>query len=162
MRRLFYPLAVATILLAYGCLHYSFTGSSLPAHIKTVSIPLPDNATTKIGLEQKLYDGVNGAFISMNNPTVVRSGGDAELIMKITGYQNNPDEFDGQGNVKTYKVIITAEILFEDRKENAAIYKGALSGVGIYNHASENENTGIENAVKKLNESIINNTIAGW
>ena len=149
-------------LLFSGCIRYSFTGSTLPAHIKTVVIPLPDNNTSKVGLEQRLYDGVNAAFVAMNNPTVVRENGDAELTIKITSYQNNPDEYDAQGNVKTYKVIITASVRFLDKKENTALYENSLSGIGIYNHQSENENTGIDNAIRKLNEAIVNNTIAGW
>ncbi len=153
---------VILMVLSTGCLHYSFSGSSLPSHIKTVSIELPDNNTSKVGLEQKVYDGINSAFVALNNPSVVREGGDANLYIKLTNYQNNPDEFDAQGNVKTYKVIITAEVRFTDRKENSAIYEGNLSGIGIYNHESENENTGIDNAIRKLNESIVNNTISGW
>lgn len=154
--------ALLMVLFCTSCIHYSFTGSSLPAYIKTVSIPLPDNSTAKVGLEQKLYDGVTAAFTAVNNPTVVRSGGDAELIMRITGYQNNPDEFDAQGNVKTYKVIISAEVIFQDKRENAPLYRGVLSGTGVYSHATETETAGIENALRKLNESVINNTLSGW
>jgi hypothetical protein len=82
--------------------------------------------------------------------------------LRITNYQNNPDEYDAQGNVKTYKVVISANVRFLDKKENSPLYEGAVSGIGVYNHASETENTGIEAALKKLNESIINNTISGW
>jgi len=162
MRNLLLSLSFVALASLTSCMHYSFSGSTLPAHIKTVTIPLPDNSTSKVGLEQKVYESVYAAYAAMNKPAVVRSGGDAELVIKIKGYQNNPDEFDAQGNVKTYKVIISADVRFTDKKENAALYEGTVSGMGVYNHTSETENTGIENALKKLNESIINNTISGW
>jgi hypothetical protein len=150
------------MLFGVSCIRYSFSGSTLPSHIKTVSIPLPDNATSKVGLEQKLYDGTYATFVSMNQLQVIRSGGDAELQMKITDYRNQPEEFDAQGNVKTYKVVITADIRFVDRKGNTPIYQGTLFGIGVYSHDSETENVGIDNALKKLTESVVNNTISGW
>jgi hypothetical protein len=162
MRSLAVILVCGLSFLGASCIHYSFTGSGLPARIKTVEIPLPDNQTPKIGLDQKMYDGVYNTYISLNILRVVRSGGDMELGIRIVGYQNNPDEFDAQGNVKTYRVIITADVSFLDRKENRPLYAGTLVGTGIYNHTTEDENAGINEAIRKLNETIVNNTITGW
>jgi hypothetical protein len=145
-----------------SCIHYSFSGSTLPSHIHTVSIPIPDNASSQTGLEETLRDMMDRAFTNNNQLRVMPSGGDAELYMNILSYQNNPDEYDVSGNVKTYKVSITVRVRFTDTKENKALFENILVGSGVYNHDNDNESTGRNSALLKISEMIINNTIAGW
>ncbi len=145
-----------------GCIRYSFTGSTLPSHIKTVSIPLVENTTAEIGIEEKLRDQVYNAYTGLNVLSVVQDNGDADLRIRVIVYANVPDEYDASGNVKTYKVTITAQVAFVDTKENKAIFEDTITGSGIYDHRTENVDTGIGIALGMLKESIINNTVSGW
>ena len=151
-----------SLLLLTGCIKYSFTGSTLPAHIKAVSIPLVENATSEIGLEERLRESVYQSFASANLFRIIESGGDAELRVRIASFQNDPDEYDASGNVKTYRVAIEADVDFFDLVENQSLFKGRVRGVGVYSHITESREIGIDNALKKLNEVIVNNTISGW
>lgn len=150
-----------TLLLA-GCIKYSFTGSTLPAHIKSVSIPLIENGTAEIGLEERLRESVYQSFAAANLFSITETGGDAELKVRIVSFQNVPDEYDAAGNVKTYRVIIEADVDFFDTAENESLFKGRVRGVGLYSHTGETREIGMESALKKLNEVIVNNTLAGW
>ena len=148
--------------LAGGCLRYSFTGSTLPSHIRSVSIPLFDNRTPKAGLEDRLRESVYSAFTSMNAAEIKKSNGDAELSVTLTGYANDPDEYDAAGAVKTYRTRLDAEVRFQDRRENKTLYEGRLSAAGVYSHASESEEAGTAKALRSLSEMIVNNTLSGW
>jgi len=143
-------------------MRYSFSGSTLPVNIKSVSIPLFDNLTPRTGLEDKLHESVYSAFQANNALELKRTGGDAELAVRINSYSNGPDAYDAQGNVKTYRATIAISVLFRDRKENKALYEGDLVAFGIYDHTRETEDIGIDIALKKLGEMIINSTISGW
>jgi hypothetical protein len=152
----------ALFLVLPGCVRYSFTGSTLPAHIKSASIPLVENVSAQIGLEERLREAVYSSFSSINILRLTDNAPDAELRLKILSYANLPDEYDVAGNVKTYKVVIDVGVVFMDLRENEALYEGTARGVGVYDHTSENEETGLQNALKMINDFIINNTISGW
>jgi|SRR3989339_57835 len=145
-----------------SCIRYSFSGSTLPSHIRTVSIPIPDNASSQIGLEETLRDILDRAFASNNQLRIMPSGGDAELRMNILSYRNDPGDYDRSGNVSTYKVTIAVAVNFYDIKENKTLFENTLVGTGVYNRDSESETLGRENALRKISEMILNNTIAGW
>lgn len=151
-----------SIFLLGSCIKYSFTGSTLPPHIKVVSIPLVENATSEIGLEERVRESVYQTFASANLFQLTETGGNAELRVRIASFQNTPDEYDAGGNVKTYRVIIEADVDFLDLVENNSLFKGRVRGVGVYSHTTETRETGVDNALKKLNEVIVNNTISGW
>lgn len=150
------------ILLAGGCIRYSFSGSTLPGHIRSVSIPIFDNRTPRAGLEDRLRETVYSAFSSMNVAEIRKSAGDAELSVVLTAYRNDPYEFDAAGAVKTYRTVIQADVRFQDRRENKTLYEGSLSAAGDYSHASETEEAGTAKALRSLSEMIVNNTLSGW
>lgn len=148
--------------IAAGCIRYSFTGSTLPSYIKSVNIPLVENRSTEIGLEEKLRESVYSSFSSINLLQITEGTADSELRLAINSYRNVPDEYDASGNVKSYKVVLDVSVNFLDLKENDPLFEGIIQGLGVYNHLSESEETGVQTALKMINEIIINNTISGW
>ena len=50
-----------SLLIISSCNYYSMAGS-IPAHIKSVSIPLMNNETSEYGLEQKVTDNIIEKF----------------------------------------------------------------------------------------------------
>ena len=147
MRIRFFFLLASLTLLWNGCFKYSFSGSTLPGHIKT---------------GERLREKVYTAFSGINLFRLTDAGGDAELRLNIVSFQNIPDEYDASGNVKTYRVIIETDCQFRDNIENDDLFKGRLRGIGIYSHTNDTRESGVESALTKLNEIIVNNTISGW
>lgn len=145
-----------------GCIRYSFSGSSLPAHIKSVAIPLFDNQTAKAGVEETLRDKLYQAFQASGVAEVKRSGGDAELRITLLEYRHEPGEYDLAGNVKTYRVVLTTQVSFVDSREEKPLYEEKVAAVGAYNYGTESEETGLSIAMAKLTEIILNNTIRGF
>jgi hypothetical protein len=49
-----------------------------------------------------------------------------------------------------------------DNKKETAIYKGTITGEGVYNLQTENEQTGKTRAIQQLVQLILQNSVQGW
>jgi hypothetical protein len=76
------------LLLCLLCGCYSFRGSSLPSHIKTLEIPVVENRTLEVVLIEELTTALTDRFVADNRLKVVQRSGDAVLEGVITGYEN--------------------------------------------------------------------------
>jgi len=104
--------------------HLSGTGSSLPAHIKTISVPMFKNMTTRFELDRKLTQRVIDALVARGK---VEIGGDedtadAVLLGEIRTFNVNPVAFSGSASADRYNVIIVAKIVLRDNTTNKIIY----------------------------------------
>jgi len=162
---LFIVCATALILVAFvSCSIYSFSGSTLPGHIKTVEIPVFGNTTLEPGIDNDVTTELSNEIMRSQ----LRPGGensDASISGKVTKYVNRPHTFGAGGvevNVEQYIVQISAEVEFYDNVSARSIYKGIVSGEGIYDFQNEGEQVGRGKAVKDLVEKIIQNSVQMW
>jgi hypothetical protein len=148
-----------------GCI-YSFSGSTLPSHLKTVEIPLFSNQSLEPNVADDITQELSKDLLSNNLLKVVQRNGDAEITGTITSYVNTPYTFGAsdtrQVNVTQYVVRITAAIDFMDKKKDESIYKGTVTGEGIYDMQNESEQTGKTKAIKELVQRIMQNSVQGW
>ncbi len=163
------PLMLITILcllplLFASCKIYTFSGSTLPAHIKTVMIPVFTNKTLEPGIDDDVTTELSKEVLkSQLRPA--NSDADATINGSVTRYVNRPHTFGAGGaevNVEQYIVQISAEVEFFDNRKDESIYKGTVSGEGIYLFESEDEAIGREKAVKNLVEKIMQNSVQMW
>jgi hypothetical protein len=150
------------LILTVSCIRYSFSGSSLPAHIKSVSIPLFDNLTPKAGLEETIRERIWQSFQAANIADIKRENGDALLRLTLSEYINAPDAYDVSGNVRSYKVTLIANVDFFDNNENVSLYKDKITVSGTYNLSGETEEKGLNIAIGSLTEIVLNNTLRGF
>src|SRR2546427_11782628 len=102
---------------AGGC-GYSIRGN-LPAHIKTVAVPVFVNKTTEPGLEDIITRAVVDAFTTNSGLKVVDpKRADSILEGEIVGYQLQPLAFPPGANVQQYRVVVTLNLLFRDLRKN--------------------------------------------
>jgi hypothetical protein len=158
--------AIAVLLAFAGCGFYSFTGSSLPADLKTVEIPLFANQSLESDVADATTSALSTAIVSGNLLKIVSHDGNATITGNITSYVNVPYTFSAtdtrQVSVQQYVVRITAAIDFTDNLKNKSIYKGTITGEGVYNLQTENEQTGKTRAITQLVTLIIQNSVQGW
>jgi hypothetical protein len=148
-----------------GCWYYSTSGSLLPAHIKTVAVPLFGNETTwEYGIKEDLTDAVIDAFTRDNTLRVgAERNADSVIRATITAITEVPFTYDREEQVQEYKMQIFLNIQFEDLKERKVIWEEeAMEGWGTYTTEDEDWQVGIERAIEKLASDIVNKTIAGW
>ncbi len=149
----------------WSCGPYSFSGNSLPPHIKTIAVPLFEDRTSEFGIKEKLTDAVI-AEITRDNTLKIASEDKADAIVygKILSVQDRADTYNEQEEVQAYRVYITVEVEVRDVKYNKPLWKERWSQWGLYslNEGLDARQTGIEEAIQKLAEDILNKTISNW
>jgi hypothetical protein len=158
------PIIIVILLLLTSCSIYSFSGSTLPSHIKTVEIPIFENTTLEPGINDDVTTVLSQEVLKSQLRPANRDA-DASISGKVTRYVNRPHTFGAGGvevQVEQYIVQVSAEVEFYDNRKDEVIYKGTVSGEGVYNFESEDEAVGRDKAVKNLVEKIIQNSVQIW
>ncbi len=109
---LFY-LLILTVSIS-GCGYHLVGSGSLPAHIKTISIPLFINKTQEQGAEDVLTRAVINEFITGKVKLVDSSQADARLSGEIVSYVVQPTQFNSNKQVIQYKLTVGVNVKLED------------------------------------------------
>jgi len=162
-------LPLAFLLIAHfvsGCT-YSFKGGSVPAHLKTVAIPLVQDQSgygdpaLRDNLTQQLVD----RFTNDNTLQIAdRNTADSMLEGVIVDVKDAPSVVQGGEQVAARRITVTVRATFEDLKLRKKIWEKDFSNWGDYASGGglTQRNDGINAAVRKLTEDILNETVAGW
>lgn len=155
------------VAMALGCSHYSTSSRSLPSHIRTIAIPLFQNATVENGIIGPLTDAIVSRFVIDNQLKVVDSR-DADSIISGTIVSVTEESVSFEQNVDTRetRLWIVASIRYEDVRQNSVIWEDLdMRAWGVFESASgttEDRNEGVEQAVTRMADDILNKTVAGW
>jgi outer membrane lipopolysaccharide assembly protein LptE/RlpB len=93
------------------------TGGFLPTHIKTVSVPMFKNLTTRFELDLKLTQSVINELVARGGVELAadEERADAVLSGEILTFNVQPMAFSGQGTADRYNIVIVARIVLRDR-----------------------------------------------
>jgi len=153
-------------LFAASCGVYTFSGSTLPANLKTVDVPLFANRTVQPGIAESVTQELTTNVLSSNLLRIVPSGGDATIAGTVLSYSNQPYSYGAaearQVDVQSYEVTVTAEVRFTDNKAGKDLYKGTVTGSGIYDFVNQTESDGVKLAIKKIIDQVMQNSVQGW
>jgi len=160
---LFLSLAV----INFGCGSYSFTGSSVPSHLKTISIPVAqDKSPAAIpGLRELLTDNLIQKFINDNSFQVSgMTGSDASLDCVITSVTDAPAIVSAGDQISARKVTIIVKVVYKDLVMKKTVFDKNFTGYGEYVPAqTENKRQqAIEIAVNYIAEDILLAVVSGW
>lgn len=161
MRKLFLLLIP---ILFLSCGFYSFSGSSIPSHMKTIEVPLFENSALVQGVAEEITDAITVAMAREKLKIVPRDG-DAIISGTVATYHHSASDYSGDRDdltVKTYSVKITCKVVFKDQVDEKDLYNGTLVGIGNYNFDTENEEIGRKRAVTDIAEKIMINSLQGW
>ena len=144
-----------------GC--YSFSGTTLPAHLRTIRIDPVVNRTLESSLADQITQGLEQGFSSRSNLRKVNESGDAELICVLTDYSHRPQSTSG-ATVTSYRVDLLVSVRFVDRVKGDTLYKDdRVPGYGQYAvDKGETEQTGQRLAVESLVKVVLDQTVSGW
>lgn len=149
-----------------GCGVYTFSGSTLPSHLKTVDIPLFTNQSLQPGVAEDITAKLNSKVQEDNLLKPVSQNSDATIIGKVLSYDNRPYTYGSKSvrnvDVSSYSVKISVEVEFLDNKKDKTIYKGVITEEGIYDFEGETEEVGKERAVEKIIDKIMQNSVQSW
>jgi hypothetical protein len=146
-----------------GC--YSFTGASVPAHLKTVAIPLFEDVSGfgEPGLREKLTQKLIELFRNDNNLEIgERLTADSIVEGTISSVIDAPQVIGGNNIVTTRKVTITIHASFTDMKLRKKIWEKDFSSWGEYIQGQQIRDVALTDAVNKTAEDILLETVSGW
>jgi outer membrane lipopolysaccharide assembly protein LptE/RlpB len=115
-----------TFALLCGCgYHLAGTGSSLPAHIKTIGVPIFVNNTQGYQVEQKITSSVIDVLIRRGRYHVTPDAENVDAVLKgtITSVSLVPTTFTADGRANQYNVIISAKVTFSDLIDKKIIFQ---------------------------------------
>jgi outer membrane lipopolysaccharide assembly protein LptE/RlpB len=118
-------LLVAALAVAAGCgYRLRGTGSSLPPGIRTVSVPVFKNLTTRYELDVKLTRAVIDELVARGKVAVGAdpAAADAVLEGEITGFTATPIGFTGAGQADRYTLTVTAKVTLKERATAKALF----------------------------------------
>ncbi len=154
-----------TISLGFlACGPYSFSGSSVPSHLKTIAVPLVADQTSEFGVRESLTDAIISEITEDNSMKITNeSEANAILSGRIIALDDRADTFTADENVESYRVYITVEFEVQDRVKNTSLWKEKWSQWGLYKlNESPTREEGIQEAIEKIAEDILNKTVSGW
>ncbi|HEX9613949.1 MAG TPA: LptE family protein [Bacteroidota bacterium] len=149
-----------------GC-RYSFSGGSVPPNMKTVAIPIVQDQSghgdpaLKDLFTQQLVD----AFTSDGSLTLTdRETSDSVLETVVTSVRESATVVKPGEQVSERRITLTAHVTFTDLKLRKTLWEKDFSQWGDFPSGADitHRNEGVQEAVRKLTEDILNETVAGW
>ncbi len=157
-----FVLLVPLLTLITGC--YSFTGSNLPGHIKSLGVPTFENSTLEPGVEQEATSTITDQFISDGRLRIASpSASDARLIGKLSGYENKVNNYDGD-QPRDYIVVVTLSVQMRDQVKNQDLWReDKMVATAVYDPGEgETEEEARATALQTLASDIVGRTLEQW
>ena len=158
--------AVYSLLFLAGC-SVSFKGGSVPAHLKTIAIPIVEDQSGfgDATLASTFTQQLTARFVSDNSLRLTdKNSADSELDGVILQVSDTPSILQGVETVTQRRITIQVHITFQDSKLRKKIWDKTFSDWGDYASGSTltKREDGIQIALQKLEDDILNETVAGW
>ncbi|MEW5799019.1 MAG: LptE family protein [Bacteroidota bacterium] len=154
---------ICCLVFAAGC--YSFTGASVPAHLKTVAIPLAEDVSGfgEAGLREKFTQKLIELFRNDNNLEIgERLTADSIVEGTIVQVTDAPQVISGNDIVSTRRITITVRASFTDMKLRKKVWERDFSNWGEYTQGQQTRDIALTDAVNKVAEDILLETVSGW
>ncbi len=147
-----------------SCSYYSFSGS-LPPHLETIAIPLFDNSTPEFGVAEELTDTVIQEFTRDNSLKIAdRQQADLVLEGEISRIDDRAGAFDENEQVQNRKLYMTVRVNCTDQVKKQILWEDRITRWGEYDPVAgpDARLQGIDEAIDKISQDILNKTVSGW
>jgi outer membrane lipopolysaccharide assembly protein LptE/RlpB len=106
---------IGLILISACGYHLTGTGNTLPAHLKTVAIPVFDNTSSEPDIHRNMTNVIRQSFINDGRLKVVKRS-DADLVMRgvLNSYSLQAVSFDTSDVALEYYVALGVDIDVKD------------------------------------------------
>lgn len=159
-------LVLSLAFFGHGCGIYSFSGASIPAEAKTVSVDYFPNHAQLVNpmLSNNLTNALRDAMTNQTTLDMVESGGDLAFEGEITDYRTNPVAITGQ-TAAMNRLTITLKVRFSNRIDDSKDFEQSFSRYEDYpsnqdlNSVQESLTATI---IDQLVEDIFNKALVNW
>lgn len=160
-------ISIISTFIIFGC-SYSFTGSSVPSHLKTISIPFCEDrsGSGEPGMADNFTTTLIDHFISDNSLAVTdKSEADALLTCTITSISDAPTVIKGGENVSARRITIKAHVVYKDFVKKKTIFDKNFSNYGDYENTGDiisAKSAAIKAATDLITEDILLGVVSNW
>jgi hypothetical protein len=146
---------------------YSFTGASLPPHIKTVAIPLADDISGfgQSAVRQRLTDLLIEKFTREGSLQVTnRSRSDALVETTITHITDENVGVQQNEQLTTKRVTVRVDVVYRDQKNQKDFWQRTFNQSADYpiEQTLAGQTNAIQTAEERLAEDILLAVISNW
>ena len=171
-RFLVFILLLSGIVNLQSC-SYSFTGASVPSHMKTISIPIfsDKSGSGEFDLNRKLSSQLIQKFIDDNTLLVSdRLNSDSILEGTIVTLSDAPSVVSGGETVSTRRLTITIRAVYKDLVKKHTVFEKSFSNYGDYpttkfpprDDITTVRKKAIDAAIDKITEDILLGVVSNW
>lgn len=163
-------LCLSCIFIAFilsGC--YSFTGGTIPPHLKTLNI---GNVSDNSGYGNPLYKEtlttlLIDKFRRDNSFTLVEYGGDAKLSITINSIAESvmTVEAGNRGEIENErKITVSCNVEYFDAVNKKVIWNKSFSNYNVYRltDAQTGRDNAVSKALEQTGEDILMAVVSGW
>lgn len=151
----------------FGCGVYSFTGASIPAEAKTISIAnFPNKAElVQPSLSQAFTEKLKDRFASQTSLNLIPRNGDLHIEGEIVGYATEPVAITGAQTAALIRLKITVNVRFVNKFSPKDNYESTFSRYEDY-PSSQNLSTVEDGLIALISEALVedifNKSVVNW
>ena len=150
-----------------GCGIYSFSGASIPAEAKTVSVQyFPNNAQlVNPLLSNTLTNALNDMFVNQTTLQSVAQNGDLALEGEIVGYVTSPIAITGDQTAAMNRLTVTVNVRFTNKYDESKSFEQRFSQYQDYPSGQDLnavQDALVEQIVEDLCQDIFNKAVVNW
>lgn len=163
----FYFVFIALAALVAGCT-YSFTGASVPPHLKSISIPIfvDRSGSGEPSLRDDFTNQLIQKFLDDNSLQVTdNTRSDAVLNGTIISLSDAPAIVAGGEDVATRRITITVRVIYKDLVKKKTVFDRQFSDFGDYSNNEDivkGRQDAINEAADKITEDILIAVVSNW
>lgn len=164
-----YCLLIALVLTAIckSCGIYSFTGASIPAEAKTISVQyFPNNASLVYPmLSMTMTNTLRDMFTNQTTLSSIDQNGDLALEGEIVDYKTSPVAITGEQQAALNRLTITVNVRFNNKYDDSKNFEQNFSQYEDYPSNKDLNSVQeelVDAIVKKICEDIFNKAVVNW
>lgn len=150
-----------------SCGIYSFSGASIPAEAKTVSVQyFPNNALlVNPLLSNTITNALNDMFVNQTTLQSVAQNGDLALEGEITNYATSPIAITGNQTAALNRLTVTVNVRFTNKYDESKNFEQSFSQYQDYPSGQDLnmvQDVLVEQIVEDLCQDIFNKAVVNW
>ena len=167
MKRLSLYIVMLLGLVCQGCGFYSFTGASIPAEAKTVSVQYFPNQAQLINptLSNDFTTALRDAMMNQTSLDMVESGGDLAFEGEIVDYRTTPVAITAGQTAALNRLTITVNVRFVNVFDETKSFETKFSHYEDY--PSDQDLNSVQESltgtiIEALVEDVFNKALVNW
>lgn len=165
--RIIAAVCIALAIICQGCGIYSFSGASIPAEAKTVSVQYFPNHAQLVSptLSNEFTTALRDAIMNQTPLDMVDEGGDLAFEGEISDYQTSPIAITAGQTAALNRLTITVKIRFSNRFDDTKDFESTFSRYEDY--PSDQDLNSVQETlsatiIEALVEDIFNKALVNW